>query len=178
MTKLLNVLVVVAILTIGVFALPAMAQNVFDVRIIECGDGAFDDCGSNPPLNEPGGFFANRGFVRVNISGLVSVRLTGAAANTTYCVFVGNWVDGGGFQPRHPGNGGACDGAIGTITTNASGVFGVAPIDANCSAAGMPTFSFDDGTRIGQPSFAFNPSGPGGSCPGSATHYTTGFFIP
>jgi len=179
MTKLLTVLVVLAVLTFGVFALPAMAQNVFDVRIIECGDGAFDDCGSNPPLNEPGGFLSNRGFVRVNFNtGGVSVRLNGAAANQTYCVFVGNWVDGDGFQPRHPGSGGACDGAIGTIKTNASGVFGVAPIDANCSAAGAPPFEFSSGTRIGQPSFALNLAGSGDSCPGVATHYTSGFFIP
>jgi hypothetical protein len=177
MTKLLNVLAMLAVLTIGVFALPAMAQDVFNVRIIECGNGPFDDCGENPPLNEPGGFFANRGFVRVNLSGLVTVRLTGAAANETYCVFVGNWVTGGGFQPQHPGTGGACDGAIGTIRTNASGAFGPATIDSNCSADGTPAFSFDSGDRIGQPNFAFNPTG-GGPCPGLRTDYTSGFFIP
>jgi hypothetical protein len=137
MTKLLNVLAVLAVLTIGVFTLPAMAQDVFNVRIIECGNGPSDDCGSNPPFNEPGGFLTNRGFVRVGLDGVVRVRLTQAAANETYCVFVGNWVTGGGFQPQHPGSGGACDGAIGTITTNANGAFGPAPIDANCSAAGI-----------------------------------------
>jgi len=177
MTKLLSVLAVLVVLTIGVFALPAMAQNVFDVRIIECdAPGEPDGCGSNP-AGAPGQFFANRGFVRVGLSGSVTVRLNaGAAPLTTYCVFEGNWVTGNGFQVKHPGSPG-CAGAIGTIKTNANGAFGPGPIDTDCTVAVGPAFEFPTGTRIGQPNFAFNPA-PGGSCPGTETDYTTGFFIP
>jgi len=175
MTKLPNVLAGLAVLTIGVFALPAMAQEVFEVRILECGNGPFDDCGSNPPFNEPGGQ-GNRGFVEVEVDGDVEVRLNSAAPNTAYCVFVGNWVTGGAFQFQHTG---ACAaGAIGVIKTNSNGDYS-GSIDKDCNAnTPRSSFKFPSGTRIGQPNFAFNPGSGSTPCPGTATHYTTGFFIP
>jgi hypothetical protein len=178
MRKLLNVLAVLAVLTIVVFALPAQAQDVFEVRIIECGSpGDVDGCGSNPGTGIPGGQ-GNRGSVEVELDGDVEVRLRNAAPNQAYCVFIGNWVTGGGFQFQYEGD---CDaGAIGVIKTNSNGNYD-GRIDADCNTTSpRPRFEFPSGTRIGQPNFAFNPGSPGDNtpCPGTVTHYTTGFRIP
>jgi hypothetical protein len=151
----------------GIFAGPVRAvKNVFVVRVIKCGaTGSPDGCGSDPPATDP----LRRGKVRVDAAGDVTVWLKGASPNTTYTVFVGNWVTGNGFQSQFDGEGPECgDGiAVGTVSTNDVGNFR-GPI----TTASGNVFAFPPETTIGQPNFAFNnpPCGP--------TQFTTGFRIP
>jgi|RhiMethySRZTD1v2_1073278.scaffolds.fasta_scaffold72704_4 hypothetical protein len=174
MTKLLKVLAVLAVLTFGVFALPAMAQDLFNVRIIECGaPGTPQGCGSNPATGatEPTGN-GNLGNVRVQTNGIVRVTLNNATPNQTYCVFVGNWETSNGFQFQFIGTNPA--GAIGTIKTDGGGDYGPNGSIDTIPGGAIQAFDFPDLTKIGQPNFAFNR----GACPGSQTVFTTGFRVP
>lgn len=143
-----------------------MAKSVFEVDVIPCGAaGGPDGCGSNPAATDP----LEEGKVEVDDDGEVKVELKGVAANTTYTVFVGNWVTGG-FQIQFVGTGTDCGGgnvSIGTVTTDDDGDF-----DGPITTATGADFVFPAGTDIGQPNFAFNNP----AC--SPTQFTTGFRIP
>jgi Ca2+-binding RTX toxin-like protein len=149
------------------FVIPATAndpaEDVFEVDIIKCGvPGTSEGCGSNPEATDP----LKEGDVEVDDKGNVRVELKGAAANTTYTVFVGNWVTGGGFQMQFLGSGTACSGEIGTVETNSNGDF-EGPVTTESGG----NFAFPEKTFIGQPNFIFNNP----AC--TQTQFTTGFRI-
>lgn len=155
-------IILVNMLIVSIFVIPTMAANVFEADIIKCGStGTVSGCGSNPPATDP----LEGGKVEVDEMGKVQVQLTGAAPNTTYTVFVGNWISGNGFQFQFTGTGSVCGGEIGTVRTNNNGNF-EGPVNT-----GSGDFAFPDKTLIGQPNFAFNNP----AC--SQTQFTTGFLI-
>lgn len=160
----------VFLFTVGTFValmVPAMAGSVFEVNVISCGaTGAHDGCGSNPPAADP----LIRGKVEVDEHGEVEVVLKGAAANTTYRVFVGNWVTSSGFQVQFVGPDSSCGTpSIGTVTTDVNGNFSGPVVSTSTGAE----FVFPPGTRIGQPNFAFNNS----NTSPCRTQFTTGLAI-
>ncbi len=146
------------------FVVPAMAGSVFEGDVIPCGaTGASNGCGSNPAATDS----LIRGKVEIDGDGEVEVVLRGAAANTTYAVFVGNWITSDGWQLQF-GTSSVCGTAsIGTVTTDINGDFS-GPITTTTGAE----FAFPSGTSIGQPNFAFNAHPP------CRTQFTTGFAIP
>lgn len=151
------------IFLIGVFVVPVSAVNVFEVDIIKCGaPGTLSGCGSNPEATDP----LEGGKVTVDEGGNVLVQLAGAAPDTTYTVFVGNWIRGDGFQFQFPGSGSTCGGEIGTVKTDNNGDF-----DGPITTDSGTDFVFPEGTLIGQPNFAFNNP----AC--TVTQFTTGFTI-
>ena len=163
----LSIVVASVFLMTAVFVVPAMARSVLELNIVKCGDaGAADGCGSNPSATDP----LDHGKVEVDDDGEVDVELEGAAPNTTYTVFVGNWVTSNGFQAQFVGTGIDCGGgnvSVGTVTTDAAGDF-----DGPITTSSAAEFFFPFGTKIGQINFAFNNP----PCP--QTQFTTGIAIP
>jgi hypothetical protein len=155
-------IVLVSVLSMaGLFAGPAMAQ-VFRSYVIPCGaPGGVNDCGSNPAATDGLAF----GQVEVNNGGVVMVELVAAAPDTTYSVFVGNWVDGNGFQVQFIGD--CPSGAIGTITTNSNGDY-----NGRVITCGGVRFLFPQPTHISQLNFAFN-----GAHTPAVTQFTTGIDL-
>jgi hypothetical protein len=154
--KKLLIAVASILFTAGVSVAPALADDVFGVRINPCGDpGTPAGCGSNPAATDPLRF----GEVTVTRGGRVWVVLQGAVPNTLYRVFVGNWVTRDGFQFQFIGS--SESGSIGTVRTDSRGDYtGRVITDAGRN------FSFPE-IRIGQPNLAFNNGG--------QTQFTTGY---
>lgn len=143
----------------GLFVGPVMAQ-VFTSAVIPCGaPGGANDCGANPAATEGLVF----GRMEVNNGGVVRVELIAAPPNATYEVFVGNWVEGNGFQVQFLGD--CPSGAIGTITTNSDGDY-----VGRVITCGGVRFGFPQPTHISQLNFAFNN-------PGGQTQFTTGIDL-
>ncbi len=161
MRKVLSVLAGVLFVT-GIFAIPAMAREIFKAEIISCGPrGTTAACGSNPASNDP----LQQGRIEVLDNGAVRVELTGAAPDTLYRVFVGNWVRGRDFQFEFRGD--SDSDSIGTVTTDDAGNYsGAIATDSG------DNFYFPPGTTIGQLNFAFNNPDTG------QTQFTTGFGNP
>lgn len=140
----------IALLRVNLLAalfVAAAFATLFDVSIVRCGSaGTSSACGSNPAASDP----LRSGKV-IGDGPQVEVELKGAAPNSTYRVFVGNWVAGGAFQPQFSGTG--VSGSIGSITTDADGNF-FGPIKTDSGAK----FGFPVGTVISQPNFAFSSS--------------------
>jgi hypothetical protein len=148
----------------GVFVVPAMAGQGYRVNVIKCGaPGTPGDCGFFPASTEP----LEGGEVRADQKGRVRVQLEGAAANTTYKVYVGSFFIGGGFVQRYPDA--ACCRSIGTVTTDDEGEF-EGPIITSSGSE----FVFPTGTSLGQPSFVFTVIPTGGS---ETVVFTTGFAV-
>ncbi len=140
---------VLAILfVVSVFVVPAMAREVFKSEIIPCGPRETTaSCGSNPAAIDP----LQRGEVEVLDSGAVRVELMGAAPDTTYRVFVGNWARGRDRDFRFEFRGDSDSYSIGTVMTDDSGNYNGAIETDNGD-----DFYFPPGTMIGQLNFAFN----------------------
>ena len=151
----------------GILVSPALARDVFELDIIRCGKSfSSEGCGSNSPATDP----LSKGEVEVNDDGSVEVKLKGALPNTSYRIFVGNWVKwnpntgGGGFQFQFEGD--SLSDSIGTVTTDFAGNF-----EGYVSTDSGEVFFFPLGLSIGQPNFAFkNPSV-------GSTQFTTGFIV-
>jgi len=148
----------------GVFAGPAAAGDLYRVNVIKCGGTSTGgDCGIFPPSPIP----LDKGEVRANDKGEVRVDLEGAAPDTTYRIYVGNFAIGGGFFPRYPDA--VCCRPIGTVTTRADGKF-----DGAITTPLGAEFVFPAGTSIAQPNFVFTYIPAGGS---EQAVYTTGFAV-
>jgi hypothetical protein len=147
-----------------VFAGRAVAGDGFRVDVVKCGvPGTPGDCGFFPPSPLP----LEDGQIRADDSGRVRVDLRGAAPDTKYKIYVGSFFIGGGFVQRYPD--GSCCSSIGTVTTNAQGMFkGSITTPANAE------FVFAAGTSLAQPSFVFTFIPAGGS---EQVVYTTGFSV-
>ena len=146
---------------IGILVSPASARNVFELNVIRCGESfSSEGCGSNSPATDP----LSKGEVEVNDDGSVEVKLKGALPNTSYRLFVGNWVTAGGFQLHFVGDG--IFGSIGTVTTDFAGNF-----EGYVSTDLGEVFIFPLGLSIGQPNFAFNNPWAG------PPQFTTGFIV-
>ena len=148
----------------GVFAVPAVAGEAHRVSMIKCGITATPgDCGLFAPSPIP----LAEGEIRADDQGRVKVELKGAAPNTTFKVYIGNFAVGGSFVQRYPD--GVCCTSIGTVTTNSEGKFD-GPITTSAGAE----FVFPAGTSLAQPNFVFTFT-PVGSFEQAV--YTTGFAI-
>src|SRR5712692_10535758 len=112
-------LILMSFLVIGaVYAGPAVAEEVYKVKVIKCGvPGTTGDCGFFPPSPLP----LDQGDVQTDKKGRVRVALEGAGPNTTFKIYIGSFFIGGGFVQRYPD--GFCCRSIGTVTTDADGQF-------------------------------------------------------
>jgi hypothetical protein len=149
--KRLFIILVSVLSMAGLFVGPAMAQ-VFTSGVIPCGvPGGVNDCGLHPAATDGLAF----GRMEVSNGGVVGVELTAAAPNTTYRVYVGNWIDGTTtFQFQFLGD--CSDFAIGTITTRSDGDY-----VGRVITCGGARFIFPQPTHISQLNFAFyGPTGP------------------
>ena len=145
------------------FASVSNAAQIKEISIIKCvASSSSYGCGSNSPATHP----LSQGYVQINDDGDVTVQLKGALANTTYTVFVGNWIKMGGWQSQFSGLASSC-GGIGTVKTDGVGNF-IGQIKTPTGSS----FVFPTKTIIGQPNFAFN------NPPCSPTQFTTGIVIP
>ncbi len=147
MKKALSIMLGILFVT-SVFVIPAMAREVFKAEIIPCGPRETTaSCGSNPAAIDP----LQRGEVEVMDNGAVRVELFGAAPDTTYRVFVGNWARGRDRDFRLEFRGDSDSYSIGTVMTDDSGNYNGA-----ITTDDGDDFSFPPGTMIGQLNFAFN----------------------
>ncbi len=142
-----KVLIMLGVLfMVSIFVIPAMAREVFKAQIIPCGPRETTaSCGPNPAAIDP----LQRGEVEVLDSGAVRVELMGAAPDTTYRVFVGNWARGRDFRFEFRGD--SDSSSIGTVMTDDSGNY-----DGAVTTDSGDDFYFPPGTVIGQLNFAFN----------------------
>ena len=150
--KRMCIILVSVLAMAGLFVGPAMAQ-VFTSGVIPCGvPGGVNDCGLHPAATDGLAF----GRMEVSSGGVVGVELIAAAPNTTYTVYVGNWIDGTTtFQFQFLGD--CPDGAIGTITTNSVGDY----VGRVITCGGGVRFIFPQPTHISQLNVAFyGPTGP------------------
>lgn len=157
MKKGLSILVGIGFV-IGIFVVPAIARDIFEAGIIPCGPRVTPAaCGSNPAATDP----LQQGKVEVLDNGAVRVELVGAAPDTIYRVFVGNWIKGSGFQFQFRGD--SDSNSIGTVATDDNGNYsGAITTDSGND------FYFPPETIIGQLNFAFNNPDTG------PTQFTTG----
>lgn len=150
--KKLTMLKMVSAACLLATGLTAHAGVLFASDVIRCGaSGSSAGCGSNSPASHS----LVDGMLTVSTTGEVSVTLRGAPVNTSYTVFVGNWVRNGGWQSEFNGSVSECGvWPIGYVRTNGSGYFSGAVTLANGTA-----FAFPANTNIGQLNFAFNQTG-------------------
>ncbi len=158
-----QVIVIVAGLILA--AAPAVASSIFTSTINRCGDpSSATACATNPAASDP----LNSGSVTITDGGEVHVQLWGAAANTTYTVFVGVFA-GSAYIPAIAGVG-ICvpnDGTIGTVITDAAGDF-----SGTVTMPDGARFAVPPGTSINQVNFVFNNP----QC--TRTQFTTGIAVP
>ncbi len=157
MKKALSMLIGVLFVT-SIFVVPAMAREIFKAQVIPCGPrDTTVSCGSNPEAIDP----LQHGEVEVQDNGAVRVELFGAAPDTTYRVYVGNWARGRGFRFEFRGD--SDSDSIGTVMTDDNGNY-----TGTITTDNGDDFYFPRGTIIGQLNFAFNnpETGP--------TQFTTG----
>lgn len=149
----------------------SLATQIFNSPVITCSlsntYGGDTVCGGNLPLSGSGTFTTvsqdtlTSGSVTVESDGDVNVKLKGAPANTTYCVYVGNWSTSGTWQPQYTANTEAsCLGAIGTVTTGAN-LKDPGKVSGRVIVGGVPNqkFAFPASTVIGELNFAFSRLG-------------------
>ncbi len=147
MKKVLSIMLGILFVA-SVYVVPAMAREVFKAEIIPCGPRETTaSCGSNPAAIDP----LQRGEVEVHDNGAVRVELFGAAPDTIYRVFVGNWTRGRDRDFRFEFRGDSDSYSIGTVMTDDSGNY-----DGAITTDNGDDFYFPPGTVIGQLNFAFN----------------------